>query len=111
MYNLFLLTTIVGLLHDGQVEIIEVKFSLEGEFVVSVEEVKGERGFWLVRSCRIPAHLQKLAVRWYPGRSLFTGTKLNVQIVGTIKVNDKDLLGGLCSWAGGVLVVNVEAVT
>jgi hypothetical protein len=55
-HNFLLPSIIVGLLHDRRVEIIEVEFPLESEFVVGVKEVEGERSFRSVKRRRIPSH-------------------------------------------------------
>ena len=46
---------------------------------------------------------------FYPPRGIFASTELDVQMVGTVEVNDEDPLGGVDGGAGSVLMTDVEA--
>ena len=55
-HHYLLLTAIVGFLHDRQVKVIEIEFTLKGHLVEGVKEVKGERRFRPIERCGVPAH-------------------------------------------------------
>jgi hypothetical protein len=105
-------TTIISLLHDSPVEIIEIELPLEGELVKGVKEVESERRFGSIERRGIPTHPQKLAVMFYPAGAPLTSAELDVQMMRTIEVNDEDgLLKRPSGRTRGVLVTNVEAET
>ena len=81
---------------------------MKGKLVVGVKEVESECCFWSTERCRVPAHTQRLVVGFYPVRSPLTCAELYIQMVGTIHVNNQDLLKGVGRWTRGMLVADVK---
>lgn len=91
-YNGFSSTAVVGLLQGRQQEVIEIELPLKGDFVVGVENVERERGLWLLEGRGVPTHSQKLAVPLDPFGILCTFTELDVDVVRSVDVDDKNNL-------------------
>ena len=81
---------------------------MKGELVVGVEEVESECCFRSTERCRVPAHTQQLAVGFYPVGSPLACAELYVQMVGTIHVDNEDLLKGVGGRTRGMLVADVK---
>ena len=78
--------------------------------MVGVENVKRERGLWLLEERGVPAYTQKLAIPLNPAGILCTYTELDVDVVCSINVNDKDLRLLDRRRTSGVLMTDVEGV-
>jgi len=85
-----LLATVVTLLQDGQIKIIQVKLSLKCKFVIGVENIEREHSFRSLKRRGVPAYPQKLAVLFNPLSVLRARTKLHVDTVSSIGVNHED---------------------
>ena len=89
-HNRLLSATIISLLEDKRIEIIEIEFPLKCELVVGVEDVKCERRLRSLKRCGVPAYTQKLAIVLDPFGTLRARTKLHVDVVNPVDVNHKD---------------------
>ena len=105
----FLSTTVIGLLHEEQIEIIEVELSLKRELVIRVKNVKGEHSSRSLEGCRVPPYTQKLGVLLNPLSVLRACAELYVDTMSSIEVDDKDLSSGGRRRTDGILVTNVVA--
>jgi len=105
----FLSTTVIGLLHEEQIEIIEVELSLKCELVIRIENVEGERSSWPLEGCRVPPYTQKLAILLDPMSVLRARAKLHVDTMGSIEIDYKDFSFDVRRRTGGVLVTDVVA--
>lgn len=89
-YYHFLLAAVICLLEESGVEIIEVKFSLNCELVICVEDVERECGLWSLEQCGVPAYVQELAIVLDPFCCPCTGTELYIDVMNPIDVNYDD---------------------
>lgn len=55
-YEHLLLATVVCLLQESGIEIMEIEFSLNRKLVVRVKDFKREHRFWFLEGRRIPAY-------------------------------------------------------
>ena len=111
-HDRLLSATVVSLLQDRRVEVIEVEFSLKRDLVVGVENVEGERCLRSLEGCRVPADPQELAILLDPLSILRAHAKLHLETVDPVDIGDKNGMGpgGARQRAGGVLMTDVEAV-
>jgi hypothetical protein len=84
--------TVIGFLHDRRIEIIEVQFSLKRNLVIGVEKIEGERSLWLLERRGVPIDAQELAILLDPSWILRARTKLHVEMMYSVDVdNEKGL--------------------
>lgn len=104
-------TTVVRFLHYRFVEVIKAKFSLECDLVICVGKVKCHRSLGPLEGGGVPSHSQQLTIVFDPTLALFASTKLDVNIVCAIGVDDEDLFKtGMRRWARCVLMTDVKRV-
>jgi len=84
-----LLATVVCLLKESGVEIIKVKFPLNCELVVRIEDVERERRLWLLERRGVPAYAQELAIALNPSRCPCTSTELYIDVVNSVDIDDE----------------------
>ena len=82
-------TTVICLLQDRRIEIIEVKLSLDRGLVVRVEDVKRERRLRSMERRGVPINAQQLAVFLNPICRLVTSTELHADTVYSVAVDDE----------------------
>ena len=106
-------TTIVKLLHDRRVKIMEIQLSLEIELMVGVEEVEGEHCLRSIERGGVPTHPQKLAVGFYPTTGLLAFAELHIQVMCAIEADDEDtfVMRWFGGWTAGVFMTDEEDVT
>ena len=111
-HNRFSPATVVGLLEDGQKEIIEVELPLKREFVIGVENVEGERSPWSIEGCGVPAYPQKLVIPLDPFGIFCACTELHVDIVSSVGIDHENNTNlRVHRRTNGMLVTDVEYVT
>lgn len=86
-HNYLLFSTVIGLLQDGRIEIVEVEFPLKRTLVVGVKDVEGERCLRPLEGRRVPANPQELTISLDPPRIRRTRTKLYVEMVQSVGAN------------------------
>jgi hypothetical protein len=83
---------VISFLHDRRIEIIEVQFSLKRNLVIGVEKIEGERSLWLLERRGVPIDAQELAILLDPSWILRARTKLHVEMMYSVDVdNEKGL--------------------
>ena len=92
-YYFFQSTLIVGLLQRGKIEVVQVKFSLESEFVERVEKVEVNGGSRAAEGSRIPAHAEQLPVTLIPWSVGIAHTERDPDVVPTVHVDDGEVEG------------------
>ena len=85
---------------------------MKSEFVIGVKNVEGERSPWFAKGRRVPPYPQKLAILRDPFGIVFAHTKLHVDIVSSVDIdNENDMNLRVLRRTNSVLVTNVECVT
>lgn len=87
-YNHFLLSAVIGFLHYNRIEVIQVQFPLEREFVVVSQHVERKSGLRSSERCGVPFETQKLAVVLDPSRAPCARAELDFNTVDPIGVHD-----------------------
>ena len=74
------------------VEVIQVQFPLQRDFMVCLKEIGSEGCFWTIGGCRMPAHVEELAVTLAGHVACTTPAKSDLQFVPTVHINNGELM-------------------
>lgn len=89
-YNHLILAAVIRLLEEGRVEIVQIEFSLNREFVVCVKDTECERRLRSLERRGVPAHSQELTIVLDPFCRFCTSAELYVDVVNPVDVDYKN---------------------
>lgn len=82
-------TTVVRLLENSVVEIVQIKLTLQGELVIRIKEVEGDCGPGPVIGCRVPSFPKQL-LEFLNMRTLATPAVCQTEVVDSTEINDNE---------------------